>query len=44
MSAAAPIASAAAERAAKLQRYAFWAALGTIVVWGANFSIQKASR
>lgn len=42
MNAAAPVASAAADRAAKLQRYAFWAALGTIVVWGANFSIQKA--
>ena len=42
MSAAAPIASAAADRAAKLQRCAFWAALATIVVWGANFSIQKA--
>jgi drug/metabolite transporter (DMT)-like permease len=32
----------AAERAARLQRWALWAALGTIVVWGANFSIQKA--
>jgi drug/metabolite transporter (DMT)-like permease len=32
----------AAEHAARLQRWALWAALATIVVWGANFSIQKA--
>jgi len=29
-------------RAERLQRWALWAALATIVVWGANFSIQKA--
>ncbi|MEI7444044.1 MAG: DMT family transporter [Burkholderiales bacterium] len=29
-------------RAERLQRIALWAALATIVVWGANFSIQKA--
>ena len=29
-------------RGEQLQRWALWAALGTIVVWGANFSIQKA--
>ncbi|MFM1988297.1 MAG: hypothetical protein RJA99_1254 [Pseudomonadota bacterium] len=43
MSAAAgTVASAAAARAARLQRIALWAALATIVVWGANFTIQKA--
>jgi drug/metabolite transporter (DMT)-like permease len=42
MSAAAPLASAAVDLAAKRQRWALWAALATIVVWGANFSVQKA--
>lgn len=40
--AAGPVAATAASRAARLQRIALWAALATIVVWGANFSIQKA--
>jgi drug/metabolite transporter (DMT)-like permease len=31
-----------AEHAARRQRWALWAALGIIVVWGANFSVQKA--
>jgi drug/metabolite transporter (DMT)-like permease len=32
----------AADIAARRQRWALWAALATIVVWGANFSVQKA--
>jgi drug/metabolite transporter (DMT)-like permease len=40
--AAATLARPALGRAERLQRWALWAALATIVVWGANFSIQKA--
>ena len=29
-------------RAERLQRRALWVALAIIVVWGANFSVQKA--
>ena len=42
MSAAGTLAAGAVTRAHRLQRWALWAALGTIVVWGANFSVQKA--
>jgi drug/metabolite transporter (DMT)-like permease len=42
MSAAGAFAGALPTRAEQLQRWALWAALGIIVVWGANFSVQKA--
>ncbi|HYF60664.1 MAG TPA: DMT family transporter [Burkholderiaceae bacterium] len=42
MSALGAIAPAHAGRAARRQRWALWAALATVAVWGANFSIQKA--
>jgi drug/metabolite transporter (DMT)-like permease len=42
VSAAGAIAVGSLPHARRLQRWALWAALGTIVVWGANFSIQKA--
>jgi drug/metabolite transporter (DMT)-like permease len=42
MSAAGALVGAAGDRAAQLQRWALWAALGTVAVWGANFSVQKA--
>jgi drug/metabolite transporter (DMT)-like permease len=36
------IAASRPDAAAARQRLALWVALGTIVVWGANFSVQKA--
>jgi drug/metabolite transporter (DMT)-like permease len=36
------IVAPARDAAAARQRLALWVALGTIVVWGANFSVQKA--
>jgi drug/metabolite transporter (DMT)-like permease len=42
LSAAGALAVGTASRARRLQRWALWAALATVVVWGANFSVQKA--
>jgi drug/metabolite transporter (DMT)-like permease len=42
VSAAGILAGGAGSRAAQRQRWALWAALATVVVWGANFSVQKA--
>jgi drug/metabolite transporter (DMT)-like permease len=42
MSAAGAFVGATASRAQRLQRWALWAALALVVVWGANFSVQKA--
>ncbi len=42
MSAAGTLAASAVTNAHRIQRWALWASLATIVVWGANFSVQKA--
>lgn len=42
MSATGAFVGATASRAQRLQRWALWAALALVVVWGANFSVQKA--
>jgi drug/metabolite transporter (DMT)-like permease len=42
MSAAGAFVCATASRAQRLQRWALWAALALVCVWGANFSVQKA--
>lgn len=41
MPAAAPLVAITTDSTARRMRHALWAALGLIVVWGANFSVQK---